>query len=52
LLTDPEAIVAHVVGASATDEAEVGEAVDAAQEENTELGTGEAAEGAEAPAAE
>ena len=45
LLSDPEAIVVHVVGSSPVDEPEVTEAVDAASEQDTEAGTGEAAEG-------
>jgi large subunit ribosomal protein L25 len=49
LLSDPEAIVVHVVGAMADEP--VDEAVDAASEEDTEAGTGEAAEG-ETPAGE
>ena len=47
LLSDPEAIVVHVVGAT-PEEPETAEAVDAAQEEDTSVGTGEAAEGASA----
>jgi large subunit ribosomal protein L25 len=50
LLSDPEAIVVHVVGA-APEEAEVTEAVDEAQEADTSAGTGEPAEG-ETPAGE
>ena len=51
LLSDPEAIVVHVVGAAAAEDAEITEAVDAATEDDTSAGTGEAAEG-QAPAAE
>ncbi len=50
LLGDPDAIVVHVVGA-APEEPETTEAVDRAQEEDTSVGTGEAAEG-ETPAGE
>jgi large subunit ribosomal protein L25 len=49
LLGDPEAIVVHVVGAMPDEP--VAEAVDAASEEDTEAGKGEAAEG-ETPAGE
>jgi len=51
LLSDPEGIVVHVIGATAADEPEVAEAVDEASEEDTEAGKGEAAEG-ETPAGE
>lgn len=50
LLSDPEGIVVHVIGATA-EEPEVTEAVDEAAEEDTEAGKGEAAEG-ETPAGE
>ena len=45
LLSDPDAIVVHVVGAT-PEEPEATEAADAAQEADTSVGTGEAAEGA------
>lgn len=51
LLGDPEAIVVHVVGAAPEEEPEAAEAVEGAEAEDTEAGTGEAAEG-ETPAAE
>ena len=46
LLGDPEGIVVHVVGAAAVEEPEVAEGVEEAEAEDTEAGTGEAAEGA------
>lgn len=49
LVTDPETIVAHVVGAAAAEEPEVAEEVETAEAEATEAGAGEAAEG-ETPA--
>ena len=52
LLSDPEAIVVHVIGASPVDEPELKEAVDAATQEDTSAGTGEAAEGQNASSGE
>lgn len=52
LLGDPEAIVVHVVGAAALEEPEVAEGVEGAEAEDTEAGTGEAAEGETPPASE
>lgn len=50
LLSDPEGIVVHVIGAMPEEE-EISAAVDEASEEDTEAGKGEAAEG-ETPAGE
>lgn len=52
LLGDPEGIVVHVVGAAAIEEPEVAEGVEAAEAEDTEAGTGEAAEGETPPPSE
>ena len=51
LLSDPEGIVVHVVGAM-PDEPEVAEAVESAEAEDAAAGTGEAAEGAAPSASE
>jgi large subunit ribosomal protein L25 len=51
LLSDPEAIVVHVVGAM-PDEPETAEAVESAEAEDATAGTGEPAEGATPPASE
>ena len=52
LLSDPEAIVVHVVGAAALEEPEVAEGVETAEAEDASAGTGEPAEGETPPASE